>query len=120
MKRSGPIKRYTPVRKRKPRKGDVTVGKLGRVRLRGKALEALRRECFTRDGWRCTRVDESVHIVPCGCGRTVSWASGHMAHIVSRGAGGSDVIDNVHTMTQECHGKSHNAGGKPCPPKVKG
>jgi 5-methylcytosine-specific restriction endonuclease McrA len=119
MKRSGPIKRYTPVRKRKPRTGDVTVGKTGRIRLRGEALEALRRDCFTRDGWRCTQIDPEGRIVPCACGRTVSWVTGHMAHIVSRGAGGSDVIDNVHTMTQECHGKSHNCAGKPLPAKVK-
>ena len=33
-------------------------GKLGRIRLRGKALADLRRDCFERDGYRCT----------CGCG----------------------------------------------------
>ncbi len=73
------------------------VGKTGRLRLRGDALAALRRECFTRDGWRC--VD---------CLRPVSWASGHMAHIQSRGAGGSDVLENVRTKCMLCHHLEHN------------
>ena len=109
IKRSGPIKRYTPVRKKKARSGDVTVGKLGRVRLRGKALEALRRACFERDGYRC------VECRRCGlCHNPLD-----MAHIQSRGAGGSDTLENVKTLCHECHMKSHNAGGKPCPPKPK-
>jgi len=111
MKRSGPIRRYTPPRKRKPRKGDVTVGKLGRVRLRGKALEALRRACFERDRYRCQCSPS--------CGVAVTWESGDMAHIVSRGAGGSDVLSNVVTMAHFHHLASHNCDGKPLPPKVK-
>jgi 5-methylcytosine-specific restriction endonuclease McrA len=81
-------------------------GKLGRIRLRGEALADLRRACFTRDGWTC-----------CDCPRRVSWATGHMAHIKSRGAGGSDVLDNVRTLCADCHAKEHNCGGHPCPPK---
>ena len=79
-------------------------GKLGRIRLKGEALAALRRECFTRDGWCCVL-----------CGAPVSWASGHMMHRKSRGAGGSDVIDNVDTGCGNCHQKSHNCGGQPLP-----
>ena len=80
-------------------------GKLGRIRLKGEALAALRRECFTRDGWAC--VD---------CGVKVSWVSGHMAHIQSRGAGGSDVIGNVRTKCGDCHHAEHNP--KAVPPKA--
>lgn len=32
----------------------VKIGHLGRIRLTGADLERLRRECFTRDLWRCT------------------------------------------------------------------
>lgn len=81
-------------------------GKLGRIRLKGAALARLRRECFERDRWSC--VD---------CGRMVNWDTGHMAHIKSRGAGGSDIIANVQTMCSWCHQKSHNCGGHPVPPK---
>ena len=68
------------------------VGKLGRVRLKGEALEVLRRYRFTMDGWRC--VD---------CGRAVGWVSGHLSHTVSRGAGGSDTIENTRTRCEDCH-----------------
>jgi len=80
-------------------------GKLGRIRLKGKPLADLRRQCFTRDGWAC---------VDCGVG--VSWASGHMAHIKSRGAGGSDVLENVRTKCAGCHDKEHHP--KAVPPKA--
>jgi 5-methylcytosine-specific restriction endonuclease McrA len=79
-------------------------GKLGRIRLKGEALAALRRQCFTRDGWSC--VD---------CGRGIGWASGHMAHIKSRGSGGSDVIENVRTKCGDCHDAEHHP--KAVPPK---
>jgi hypothetical protein len=114
MKRNGPLKRYTPVRKRKPRTGDVTIGKTGRVRLRGKVLEALRRDCFERDRYRC----RCKHPEP-GCGELCNWEYDDMAHIVSRGAGGSDELSNVLTMKHEHHLATHNCGGKPIPAKVK-
>jgi 5-methylcytosine-specific restriction endonuclease McrA len=80
----------------------VKVGKLGRIRLQGADLEKLRRSCFARDGYRCVL-----------CGRGVGWVSGQMMHKRSRGAGGSDTLDNVETGCLECHMKAHNCGGKP-------
>lgn len=77
----------------------TTTGKLGIVRLEGDDLTALRTQCFVRDKFRCTE-----------CGRPVSpyapeWAysRAHMAHIIGRGAGGSDTLDNVTTKCQGCH-----------------
>lgn len=67
-------------------------GKLGRVRLKDEQLENMRRSRFTMDGWRC--VD---------CGRAVGRLSGHLSHEVSRGAGGSDTIENTRTRCGECH-----------------
>jgi 5-methylcytosine-specific restriction endonuclease McrA len=78
-------------------------GKLGVIRLKGPALAALRRARFILDRWKC--VD---------CGRPVSWASGHLSHLVSRGAGGSDVIENVRTKCGDCHlVGSHNPKSVP-------
>jgi 5-methylcytosine-specific restriction endonuclease McrA len=68
----------------------------GRTRLKGKALVHLREQCLDRDGYKC-----------CICGKRVSWKSGHMAHIKSRGAGGEDVIENVRTLCAEDHMKEH-------------
>jgi 5-methylcytosine-specific restriction endonuclease McrA len=83
------------------------VGKTGRIRLKGPALEALRRRVFTRDKWCC-----------CICGEPCGWVSGHLAHIQSRGAGGSDTEENTRLLCAECHMKSHNCGGKPLAPVV--
>ena len=80
----------------------IHVGKLGRIRLKGVDLARLRRACFERDVWACVR-----------CGDGISWVSGHMAHIKSRGAGGSDVLENIRTLCAECHMNSHNCGGRP-------
>lgn len=99
-----PLKRSTkPIArsaiKRTKRHPETRVGKLGIVRLTGKALEALRRQCWDRDESRC-QWD--------GCGRWCRWErgfsdSGHMAHRHGRGAGGSDVLDNVRVLCGEHH-----------------
>jgi len=68
------------------------VGKTGIIRLRGPALAALRRSRFVMDHWKC--VD---------CGATVSWASGHLAHVLSLGAGGSDTLENTRAKCGDCH-----------------
>ena len=81
------------------------VGKTGRLRLKGQELADLRRRVFTRDGWMC-----------CECGRVCSWTSGHLAHIQSRGAGGSDTEENTRLLCRFCHFLEH-AGGKPVPRK---
>jgi 5-methylcytosine-specific restriction endonuclease McrA len=83
----------------------VTVGKLGIIRLSGDDLTALRTDCFVRDKFRCQE-----------CLRPVSplapeWADSraHMAHIVGRGAGGSDTLENVRTLCREHHSEGeHN------------
>jgi hypothetical protein len=83
-------------------------------RLKGKALEQLRRDCFERDCYRC------------GCGQRVEWdgpwwCKGQMAHLVSRGRGGKDELSNVVTKCYDCHMvKEHSygpSGVKPCPKK---
>lgn len=66
--------------------------KPNRIRLKGAAKTALRRRVFERDGWRCKQ-----------CDRPCSWASGHLAHIVSVGAGGSDTEENTELLCADCH-----------------
>lgn len=83
-------------------------GKTGTLRLRGKELEALRRAVFERDCWKCKE-----------CGVSCGWVTGHLAHIQSRGAGGSDTESNTRLLCAKCHSREHNAGGKPVPAKVK-
>lgn len=72
-------------------------GKLGIVRLYGKAKTALRRECYARDNEGCVE-----------CGDWVPFSGPlmhrmHMAHIVGLGRGGSDILSNVRTLCYSCH-----------------
>lgn len=78
------------------------------VRLKAQAMRELRFEVFRRDGWKC--VD---------CGVPVRWdgiGAGHLAHIRSRGAGGSDTLSNTRLLCSACHRGEHN-GGKIIPGK---
>ena len=74
-------------------------GSIGIVRLSGKELAALRLACMKRDGWRCSECDRPVtDAVP-------EWhpSRAHMAHIVGRGRGGSDTLDNLRCLCGRCH-----------------
>ena len=76
-----------------------TEGNLGTIRLTGEDLTALRVACFRRDRYRC---------VECGQGVTDSphaWykIQAQMAHLIGRGAGGPDTLDNVRCLCGECH-----------------
>lgn len=77
-------------------------GKCNIVRLYGKALAALRLQCFERDGYRCQE-----------CARPAMWATGEMAHIRNKRMYG-DVIENVRVLCRDCHRDEH-AGRIPRP-----
>ena len=105
MKPRKPINKVS--KKRRERSG--VPGKLGRVRLYGFELVKLRMDCLVRDRYHCVR-----------CGKSVDWNTFEMAHIKSRGAGGSDILENVQTMCggpNGCHALSHNCGVHPLPRK---
>jgi 5-methylcytosine-specific restriction endonuclease McrA len=111
------IKRKTPVKRVR--------AKARPNRLKGKAMEQLRRECFERDGYRCqgyqTLRFESLGGIelPVICNTPVTWESGHMAHIGAKRRHG-DSLENVRTLCAECHIKEHSygkSGIKPCPKK---
>lgn len=117
-----------------PTRPEVRVGKTGRIRLKGVALTRLRLDCFERDHWHCKECGHGVRWggiaadTPTDIRNAVlayawdfdrfGWDVGEMAHIKSRGAGGSDTLDNVRTLCQPCHRLEH-AGGKPCPRREK-
>ena len=120
MKRGAPLKRSPlrtkPKRQRKPSalKPDVP------VRLTGLAMQRLRIDALARSGGFCEMERAGKR-----CMEPISWESMELAHIKSRGAGGSDTLDNVLASCKwrrdgqpGCHALSHNAGGKPVPQKV--
>jgi len=102
MKRT-PLKRYTRIKPRR-NKPEVRIGKVtGCIRLSGAALEALRDRVYARDRGSCQWP---------GCGKLLPkygsvFTRAHLAHKVSRGAGGSDseantwILCPVHHLVDE-------------------
>lgn len=96
--------------------------KLRPGRLKGEAMTELRMQCFDRDVYCCQHMlkyEDGTDMARCGWG--ITWESGHMAHIVSRGRGGKDELSNVitkcaqhHMIVEHSYGPS---GIKPCPSK---
>lgn len=103
-----------PLRPPKAPKPFRRVGKvLQTVRLAGPEKSALREKAYLRSGGFC-----EIHLKE-GCSGFVPWLHGHLSHVRGVGAGGSDVEENVVWSCANCHSKSHNCGGKPCPEKPK-
>ena len=97
-------------KRKKPRPG-----RLGR-----KDMQKLREDVFTRDGFRCQHVTGANNPIGIRCLKPVTWESGHLCHIVSRGAGGHDTAENTYCGCSECHMKFHAVGPsmtKPVPAK---
>ena len=86
----------------------IRIDKAGKVRLDGDDMTLLRTRRFTMDKFRCRR-----------CNRPVSpfapeWAPNraHLAHLIGRGAGGSDTLGNTETACGGCHSEEEHWGGK--------
>lgn len=82
----------------------VRIGKLGIVRLTGEALTLLRMKCWSRDNETCKACGERVHFSARFAGDPLAY---DMAHLKSRGAGGSDLPSNVRTLCHSCHMREH-------------
>lgn len=107
MKRSTPLRRYTRLKaKRSKPRNRKTV-----VRLTGNALTILRLQCWVRDGIWCKECGQRTYWEPRYEGDPQAY---DMAHIVSRGAGGSDVLENVRALCHACHMKEHQEGRGSC------
>ena len=103
MKRT-PLQRKTRLRARRS-KPEVRIGKhTGKVRLTGRALELLRHACWGRDHLRCKECGLETYWKPRWEGDPLAY---DMAHVVSRGAGGSDTLENVRTLCHRCHMREH-------------
>ena len=69
------------------------------TRLHGPEVGVLRAACFTRDKNLCVECGSRVY--PNAAPEAPRRA--HMAHVIGRGAGGSDTLDNVRTLCGVCH-----------------
>ena len=84
----------------------IRIGNTGTVRLTGVHWKRLVLDVKNRDRWTCRE-----------CGRVAGALD--PAHIKSRGAGGSDVAENLRLLCRDCHTRSHagTLGTKPVPKK---
>lgn len=98
-----PLRRYARIPRRRavPRTHKFT------VRLTGQVLAALRYQCWIRDLCRCQECGAATHFQAFFDGDPLAY---DMAHIQSRGAGGSDGLENVRTLCHRCHQKEHMEG----------
>jgi cytochrome c553 len=94
---------YNPIRrsqlKRKPRSDKRSMPwRREKVRLGPAGMKELREDALYRS---CMQCENSVN--GRRCPKKITWMSFHLAHIVSRGRGGSDAPENVLAVCQECH-----------------
>jgi len=69
-----------------------------KIRLNGREMSELRQNAFARSEGECENSIEGER-----CPARISWQTFHLAHIVSRGRGGSDTLENVLACCQLCH-----------------
>src|SRR6185437_14449498 len=106
MKRTALLRKTRiPQRRAKPRTHKFI------VRLTGEKLARLRLECWMRDLGRCKQCGRKLFFEKRYEGDPLAY---DMAHKKSRGAGGSDTLDNVEAQCHECHMREHNEGRGDC------
>jgi hypothetical protein len=95
IRRGAPIRYKRKVRKVSWRSGKIREDAVGMTRLRSAAFRRSKGVC------ECG-FDLRSHTSQ-GCTRAVTWLDGHLHHVVSRGRGGSDTLDNVLFINSACH-----------------
>jgi hypothetical protein len=93
-----PIARVSP--KRFKKKGDWHAQ---RIRATPSEMHELRSQAFARSGGQC----ECLKVQGGQCGKQVNWFNGDAHHIVKRGQGGSDEIDNLLYCFRDHHERIH-------------
>lgn len=71
----------------------------GRKHLRGEDMSIQRAAVYSRDNGVC-----QLHALP----NHFRWDEGEVDHILSRGRGGTDDLDNLRWVCRTCHAKKHN------------
>lgn len=66
-------------------------------------MTALRLEVFEREAYMCQHDVAIAGFTAYRCLNPVTWESGHLAHIISRGRGGDDSAENTCCKCAHCH-----------------
>jgi len=65
----------------------------------GRPWRRLKREVHERDGWTCCQCQRVTMNLECD-------------HIVNKAQGGTDALDNLQSLCQECHGEKSQQESK--------
>ena len=85
--------------KSKPKQAKVSMPwRAQKIRLDAAGMKQLRQQVFSRAEFQCENSIEGKR-----CKSRIGWNTFHLAHIISRGRGGSDVPENVLAACWECH-----------------
>jgi len=68
------------------------------IRLDAAGMAQLRLAAFGRSQGFCEMAD---------CQKRVKWETGELDHIIARGRGGSDTLENVRFVCRTCHRRRH-------------
>jgi hypothetical protein len=79
--------------------GDVTPRFKSKVRLKGADMGVLREMAFKRDKYKCQAAN-LARGVKC-------YSALELDHIIPRGRGGNDTLDNVWALCTKCHTVKH-------------
>ena len=90
----------TATRKFKDKRSYVDV--YGKDHLFGEDMSERRLEAYERDKGRCQL------IVSPRCRGWASWEYGELDHVITRGRGGSDNLENLRWVCNSCHWYRHN------------
>jgi hypothetical protein len=96
---------YNPLRrsplKPKPRQRKESMPwRRPKIRLDAKGMLELRQNAFARSEGQC---ENSVTPQRDRCPVRIYWGTGQLAHMVSRGRGGNDSLENCLMVCRDCH-----------------
>ena len=92
-----------PFRRSRPQRSKV-LWRSGRVIQKGKDMQQLRAEAFSRSDGYC-EAPKADHADDCPY--RIFWTNFELHHIKTRAQGGSDTLENVLCLSRQCHRKAH-------------
>lgn len=94
--------RRSPIRKKPRSERRSAPWRAPKIRLDAKGMAALRSEAYARSEGICECNREICKQREMRL-RRVTWYDGQLHHVISRGRGGSDTLENVIFVTRQCH-----------------
>jgi hypothetical protein len=92
-----PIRR-SPIKPKAKQHRESAPWRRKKIRLDGREMAELRQNAFARSQGYCENSVKGLR-----CSARIFWMTGQLAHLTSRGQGGSDEMKNVLFVCEKCH-----------------